>query len=219
MKEKPLSLDTLSGSASGVVWGGPTSPLDLQMSDYVASLFGLLGRSIDVNTLCTSALTAIYEAESALLSGDCSPFVFAVSASFYKPPEGSSTATAGFQKAQILSASYAALPFGENRNGTVPSEFAAALLLCSPSYAAHTGTRVLGTVAGISTGRVRFSSVGGHNPADQAKVASVALTKANLTHNDVSYMECNGLGTGVGDMLEYEFIKKTFSGRITELGK
>mgnify|MGYP003646042102 CR=1 FL=1 len=218
MKEKPLSPDSLSGTGSGVVWGGPSSTMDLQISDYVASLLGLQGRSLDVNTLCTSSLSAIFEAQSYLLTGDCSPFVFVLSASQYKAPEGSATAVEGFKKAQILSATNVALPFGEKRNGTVPSEFAAALLLTSFPHAARAGMRVLGTIAGVATGRVRFSAVGGHNPADQAKVAGMALAKANVGHNDISYMECNALGTGVGDMLEYDFIKKAYGARSKESG-
>lgn len=218
IKDKPLSPDALSGTGSGVVWGGATSTMDLQMSDYVASLLGLQGRSLDVNTLCTSALSAVFEAQSYLMTGDCSPFMFVISASHYKPPEGSASAVEGFKKAQILSATNAALPFGEKRNGTVPSEFAAALLLTSYPHAAHTGLRVLGSVAGVATGRVRFSAVGGHNPADQAKVAGMALAKANARHNDVSYMECNALGTGVGDMLEYDFIKKAYGAREKQSG-
>ncbi|MBN1599217.1 MAG: beta-ketoacyl-[acyl-carrier-protein] synthase family protein [Bacteroidales bacterium] len=104
----------------------------------------------------------------------------------------------------------ASRPFDLNRDGLVPSGGAATLILEEYQHAKARGANILGEVIGYG-----FSSNGDHisvpNIDGPYKSVEMCLKDANLSPNDIDYINAHATSTPVGDSAEAQALAKLFS--------
>ena len=103
----------------------------------------------------------------------------------------------------------ASRPFDRDRDGLIPSGGAASLVLEDYEHAKARGANILAEVVGYG-----FSSNGGgiSQPSDEGSVVAMsrALKSANVTEEDIDYINVHGTSTHVGDISEAKAIKAVF---------
>ena len=106
----------------------------------------------------------------------------------------------------------ASKPFDRDRDGLVPGGGAATLILESLESAQARGADIIAEVVGYG-----FSSNGEHisNPNLDGQVRSLemALKQAQLTPEDIDYINAHATATPVGDSFEAQAIHKVFGGK------
>ena len=106
----------------------------------------------------------------------------------------------------------ASRPFDANRDGLVPSGGAAALIVESLESARARGAAILGEITGYG-----FSSNGDHisDPSldGQVRALRMALGMADITQNEIDYVNAHATGTPVGDRIEAQAIDAVFGER------
>lgn len=102
-------------------------------------------------------------------------------------------------------------PFDRDRDGTVCGEGAGCIVLEAEESAIKRGVPILAEVAGFST-----SSDGTHlaQPHSRSIVKCIkdALDNANLTPDDIDYINAHATGTILGDIAEAEAVREVFGG-------
>ena len=106
----------------------------------------------------------------------------------------------------------ASRPFDRDRDGLIPSGGAAALVLEDYDHAVARGAKILAEVVGYG-----FSSNGGgiSQPSDEGSVIAMnrALKDADLTPDDIDYINAHATSTPQGDMYEAIAIDRLFRGK------
>ncbi len=106
----------------------------------------------------------------------------------------------------------ASRPFDRDRDGLIPSGGAAALVLEDYDHAVARSAQILAEVAGYG-----FSSNGGgiSQPSDEGSVTAMsrALKDADLTPDDIDYINAHATSTPQGDMFEAIAIDRLFRGK------
>ncbi len=104
---------------------------------------------------------------------------------------------------------HACRPFDKNRDGLVPSGGGATLILESYESAVKRGAPIIAEVLGYG-----FSSNGGHistpNVDGPAIAMERALKQANISADDIQYINAHATSTPVGDANEAKAIDKVF---------
>ena len=106
----------------------------------------------------------------------------------------------------------ASRPFDRDRDGLIPSGGAASLVLEDYEHAKARGANILAEVVGYG-----FSSNGGgiSQPSDEGSVVAMsrALKSANVTEEDIDYINAHATSTRQGDMYEAIALDRMFNGR------
>ena len=106
----------------------------------------------------------------------------------------------------------ASRPFDRDRDGLIPSGGAAALLLEDYDSAVSRGANIIAEVVGYG-----FSSNGGgiSQPSDDGSVLAMtrALQDADLTADDIDYVNAHATSTPQGDQFEAIALNRLFNGR------
>ncbi len=170
--------------------------------------------STTVVTACASATNAIGEAYRYVKEGRASIVITGGSeASLNK------TAISGFAALTALSAATdplaASLPFDKKRNGFVLGEGAGALVLEELSHAQARGAKIYGEIVGygVSSDAYHITSP---DPAGQgaARAMKLALKDAQISPDQVGYINAHGTATHANDEGESRAIRELF-GKIT----
>lgn len=103
----------------------------------------------------------------------------------------------------------ASRPFDKNRNGIVVSEGGCIYTLERLEDAKARGARIYGEIVGyaINTDATDFVLP---NPERQAQCINMALNRACLNAEDIDIVSTHATGTGMGDALECEAIRRVF---------
>lgn len=166
--------------------------------------------STTVVTACASATNAIGEAYRYVKEGRASVVMTGGSeASLNK------TAISGFAALTALSAATdplaASLPFDKKRNGFVLGEGAGALLLEELSHAQARGAKIYGEIVGygVSSDAYHITSP---DPAGQgaARAMKLALKDAQISPDQVGYINAHGTATHANDEGESRAIRELF---------
>ena len=166
--------------------------------------------STTVVTACASATNAIGEAYRYVKEGRASVVMTGGSeASLNK------TAISGFAALTALSAATdplaASLPFDKKRNGFVLGEGAGALLLEDLSHAQARGAKIYGEIVGygVSSDAYHITSP---DPAGQgaARAMKLALKDAQISPDQVGYINAHGTATHANDEGESRAIRELF---------
>lgn len=106
---------------------------------------------------------------------------------------------------------YASRPFDKNRNGFVISEGAAALLLTTPEIAEKLNANVYGEIIGYGATNDAYHDTAPHpDGIPQAKAMELAIKEANISLDDVKYINAHGTSTPYNDKTETLAIKKLY---------
>ena len=172
-------------------------------ASHISMEFGITGPAFTISTACSSANHAIGQAfhmvrsgqvEAALAGGSEAPFSFGI--------------LKAWEALRVVSPDVCR-PFSKNRNGMVLGEGAAILVLEPLEAARSRGARVYAEIAGFGmssdAGHITAPSVEGPVRAMQA-----ALRDANLSPEQVGYINAHGTGTAANDVTETRAIRQVF---------
>lgn len=183
-------------------------------SSVIASMAGINGENLTVNTACSASLQAIGEAFRKIRGGYLD-MAFAGG--------GDSRLSGGgilaYQKAQALLTTTgepekAYAPFDNNREGFVPGEGGAFLLLEALEHAQKRGAKIWGEVCGYGNSIDGYNMTAPHPEGKQAEAAvRFALKEASMRPDQVDAISAHGTGTRLNDDMEACLIDRVYGRR------
>lgn len=176
------------------------------IANRVSYLFNFQGPSIAVDTACSASMTAIHLALESLYSGwtDCA---IAGGVNLIVDP----VHYLQLAEMTMLSDGNRCKAFGDQADGFIDAEGVGAVLLKPLAQAQADGDHIYGVIkssAVNSGGRTNGYTV--PNPIAQAKVVMLALERAKVPAEHVSYIEAHGTGTALGDPIEIAGLTRAF---------
>ena len=181
----------------------------------VAIKFGIEGPSLTITTACAASANAVGEAKNMIQNGIVDMVIAGGTES------GTTAMTIGaFAKIRALSTNNknpkeACKPFDKDRDGFVMAEGSTVLIMESEESAINRGVNIYGYVAGYGAStdahHITAPAEGGKGAVDAMKKA---LFDAQLTPDDIDYINAHGTSTPAGDPVELESIKKVFKDKI-----
>ena len=184
----------------------------------VTRLFDIRGYSSTIATACASGAQAIGEAGEAIRRGAAEVIL-----------AGGSEASicelglAGFAVLRALSQrnddpKRASRPFDKDRDGLVPAEGAALLVLESLEHAQARGATIVAELVGYGSSSDAYHVVAPHPEGRGAALAMrLAIRQAGLAPDDVDYVNTHATATPLGDVAEARAIKAVFGERSSRV--
>ncbi|TVR02126.1 MAG: aminotransferase class I/II-fold pyridoxal phosphate-dependent enzyme [Deltaproteobacteria bacterium] len=199
----PADVEAIGRAVSRVVSARPFSApglLNNMISAIVAQELNLHGPAYSVDSACSSALVAVYDAVQHLRSGALD---VALAGGVYVclTPEHH----IAFSRIGAMSRSGTCLPFDTRADGFLQGDGAGAVILKRLDDALADGDRIAAVIHGAFTN----NDGGTDGPMapireGQVEVVSGAWENAGLDPASLGYVECHGTGTQVGDVIEVD---------------
>lgn len=168
---------------------------------------GLTGTSLSVQTACSSSLVAVHLARMSLLTGESDLAV--VGASCIRVP-----LRAGYVAGEnpVLSPTGKCKAFSDDADGTIFGSGVGAVVLKRYSDALRDGDHVYALLKSTATTNDGAAKVGytASSVPGQAKAMMQAITAAGVGSRAISYIECHGTATKIGDPLEMKALERVF---------
>ena len=177
----------------------------------IAIQFGLKGPNMSIVTACASSANAIGEATETIRRGAADAILAGGAEAGLVP-----LALAGFNVMTAIShrndaPQKASRPFDLNRDGFVPGEGAAALVLESLDHAQARGARIYAEVLGYGASADAYHITAPQETGEGAAAAmSAALAQSGLEPKDIGYLNAHGTSTQLNDKSETAAIKQVF---------
>ncbi|MDX3229139.1 thioester reductase domain-containing protein [Streptomyces sp. ME19-01-6] len=168
------------------------------MAARVAYKLGLRGPSVAVQTACSSSLTAVHYAVISLLSEECD-IAMAGGTGLAHPPAGYR-----YQPGGVLSEDGYCRAFDIRSSGTGAGSGIGVVVLRRLNDALADGDPILAVIRGSAVGNDGGARPGftAPSPAGVADVVAGALGVAEVTADQLRYVEAHGSGTPLGDQVE-----------------
>lgn len=174
-------------------------------SDFTANRaayrLDLTGPAVNVQTACSSSLTAVHQAAQAVAHGECD--IAVAGATALHVPQ-----VLGYQyvKGSILSKTGYLRPFDADADGTVGGTGVAAVVLKRLDRALADGDHIHGVLRGWGAnndgaGKRAFTAPSADG---QRRAIRRALERAGVDAGSIGYLETHGTGTFKGDPIEFE---------------
>ncbi len=196
--------DKYAGAGS-LYWGIP---------NRVSYFFDFVGPSLAIDSACSSSLLALHLAAQALASGECEMALAGGVNLNLHPAKYLFLSSSNF-----LSTEGKCRGFGEGGSGYVPSEGVGVVVLKRMESAVAAGDRIYGCIKATSTnhgGKATGYTV--PNPRAHAALIGAALRKANVSADQLRFVECHGTGTDLGDPVEIAGLRSAFQGSTSKRG-
>lgn len=197
----PIDLDSLGGFRMMVA-----NDKDY-LTTRVSYKLNLTGPSVNVQTACSTSLSAIHLACQSLLARECD-LAIAGGVSIQVPQ------TTGHlsQEGMILSPDGHCRAFDERAAGTVFGNGVGVVVLKPLETALADGDRIYAVVKGSAMVNDGAAKVGYLAPSGegQARAVALALLKAGVEAESIGYVEAHGTGTPLGDPIEVEGLTRAF---------
>lgn len=176
------------------------------LSSRIAYKLNLKGPAVNVQTACSTSMTALHLAVGGLMLGDCD-IALAGGISLGDLQEGYL-----FREGMIMSAEGRCRPFDLLADGTVPSQGVGMVVLKRLDEAIAANHHIYAIVLGSAvnndgSGKAGFSAPA---PSGQAEVIAAAQARAGVEPAAISYVEAHGTGTRVGDPVEVIALSTVF---------
>jgi len=178
---------------------------DAAIANRTSHFFGLKGPSMAVDTMCSSAMTAVHLACKDLMLGECE-LAIAGGVNLSLHP----TKYVGLSQGQLIATRPDSRSFTQG-DGYLPAETVGAVLLKPLDRAVEDRDRIMAVIKATA---VRHG--GGANrylipdPTTQAQVIEEVLTKAHVDALSVSYVEAAAYGSPLVDAIELSALDKVF---------
>ncbi|WP_421846100.1 SDR family NAD(P)-dependent oxidoreductase [Mycobacterium sp.] len=164
----------------------------------IAYFLDLKGPAVCINTACSSSLAAVHLGCQSLRNRE-TDMMLVGGVSLY-PDEGPFIL---MSKAGMLSHSGRCHTFDAEADGIVVGEAVAALVLKRLADAERDGDSIYGVIAGSGTNQDGTTNgLTAPNGDAQRDLAVEVMRRANIAPAQVSYIECHGTGTKLGDPVE-----------------
>lgn len=176
------------------------------ISNRVSYSLNLTGPSITLDTMCSSALSAILMAIQNIELGYCDMAIAGGVNLSLHPSKYKVLSTAHF-----LSSEGKCRSFGEGGDGYVPGEGVGAVLIKPLAKAIEDKDNIYGVILGSNInhgGKTNGYSV--PSPTAQKEAVLHAIERAGIHPETISYLEAHGTGTALGDPIEIDGLTKAF---------
>jgi 3-oxoacyl-[acyl-carrier-protein] synthase II len=185
-------------------------------SSYVSIKFRIKGPAIGISSACASGTNAIGEAFRMIQNGEIDiALAGGAEAPLCKVAVGGYGATGSLSR-RNHEPEKASRPFDRDRDGFVISEGAGILVLEEIEHALKRKARIYAEVAGYGT-----SSDAYHQTQPDSEGEALAINKslkdANVTIEEVDYINAHATSTPLGDVTEAQAIKKVFGKYINDI--
>lgn len=205
----PIDLDSLGGFRMMVA-----NDKDY-LTTRVSYKLNLTGPSVNVQTACSTSLSAIHLACQSLLAGECD-LAITGGVSIQVPQ------TTGHlsQEGMILSPDGHCRAFDAEAAGTVFGNGVGVVVLKPLDRAIADGDRVYAVVKGSAMVNDGATKVGYLAPSGegQARAVALALLRAGVDAESIGYVEAHGTGTPLGDPIEVEGLTRAFRPHTDKTG-
>lgn len=179
--------------------------------------FGLRGKNINIVTACATGTHSIGEAFRSIAYGEAEVMLAGGSEASISP-----IGVAGFAALTALNTTEdktrASIPFDKDRAGFVMGEGAGILILEELEHAKQRGAKIYAEIVGYGATCDAFHIT---SPAEDgsgaAKAMEYALKDADLTPEDVDYVNAHGTSTYYNDLFETKAIKLAFGDHAYKL--
>ena len=179
--------------------------------------FGLRGKNINIVTACATGTHSIGEAFRSIAYGEAEVMLAGGSEASISP-----IGVAGFAALTALNTTEdktrASIPFDKDRAGFVMGEGAGILVLEELEHAKQRGAKIYAEIVGYGATCDAFHIT---SPAEDgsgaAKAMEYALKDADLTPEDVDYVNAHGTSTYYNDLFETKAIKLAFGDHAYKL--
>lgn len=182
----------------------------------VARAFGFTGYNVTIVTACASGTQALVTAADAIRQGYTDLILAGGTEAF-----NGEIVMAGYSSMRVLSQrrdepQKACRPFDKDRDGLVPGEGSAMLVLESLAHAKARNAHLYAEILGYNV-----SSDARHEteptPETQAQTMRRALASAGLAPEDIDYINPHATSTPLGDVIETQAIKLAFGERAYQI--
>jgi 3-oxoacyl-[acyl-carrier-protein] synthase II len=188
------------------------------ISGHLSIMYGITGPNLAVITACTTSTHAIGIGMRTIQYGDAD-VVIAGGAEMAQTP----TAVGGFSQARALSTrndepTKASRPWDRDRDGFVMGDGAGALVLEEYEFAKKRGARILAELTGFGMSGDAYHITA---PPDDGAGARLSmencLRDADISPDQVQYVNAHATSTPLGDVAETVAIKNTFGDHAKKL--
>lgn len=177
------------------------------LSTRVSHILDLKGPSINLQTACSTSLVAVHYATQALLNGECD-MALAGGVTIELPHARGYLYTEG----EILSPDGHCHAFDHRAQGTVFGSGAGCVVLRRAKDALRDGDHIWAIIKGTAVNNDGAAKAGYLAPSVEGQAACIAEAQAiaGVLAGDVSYVECHGTGTYLGDPIEVAALSQAF---------
>lgn len=177
------------------------------LATRVSHIFDLKGPSINVQTACSTSLVAVHYAAQALLNGECD-MALAGGVTIELPHTRGYLYTEG----EILSPDGHCHAFDHRAEGTVFGSGAGCVVLRRARDAIRDGDHIWAILKGSAVNNDGAAKAGYLAPSvdGQARCIAEAQAIAGVEADSVTYVECHGTGTYLGDPIEVAALTQAF---------
>ena len=180
-------------------------------ADYTASRLGIEGPRITLSNACSSGGNALGLAFDWLQLGRCNIAIAGGHDSL------GLSSLAGLSILRTISPDEIR-PFDANRNGTIFGEGAGILVLETWESAERRNAKVYAEVAGWALNNNAYHlTAPDKDGAGLRAVMSAALQNAQISPDDIGYINAHGTGTQLNDLAETQAIKAVFGERASQI--
>lgn len=180
-------------------------------SGIISIKYGLRGINFTTVSACATSNTAIIDAFNYIRWGKADMIITGGS----EAPINES-AVGGFNASKALSTlnenpQMASRPFDINRDGFVMGEGAGAIILENYEHAIKRNARIIAEIVGGGMASDAYHLTGTHPEGEGAYLGMVlALEDANISANEIDYLNTHATSTPQGDMSELKAIARLF---------
>ena len=180
------------------------------LTTKISYKLNLRGISMDVQTACSTSLTATYLAYQSLVNYQ-SDMALAGGCTITFPQKSGFT----YQEGMILSPDGHCRAFDAEANGTIAGNGCGVVLLKRLEDALADNDHIFAVIKGGASNNDGSLKVGYTAPSvdGQAQVIAEAQFVAGVEADDISYIETHGTGTNLGDPIEITALTKAFRGK------
>ena len=177
------------------------------LATRVSHILNLRGPSVNVQTACSTSLVAVHYAVQALSTGECDMAL--AGGVTLELPHGRGYL---FKENEILSPDGACHAFDHRAQGTVFGSGAGAVVLRRLGDALADGDRILAVIRGSAINNDGAAKAGYLAPSVEGQAAAIAEAHhvAGVSADTISYVECHGTGTYLGDPIEVAALTQAF---------
>jgi 3-oxoacyl-[acyl-carrier-protein] synthase II len=177
----------------------------------ISLIFGIKGFSSTITTACAAATQAIGDALEVIRQDKADVMVAGGTEAAITP-----TGVAGFCVMKALTTkneepTKASRPFDAKRDGFIPAEGAAIMILESLEHALGRGARIYAELAGVGISSDAYHVTAPDSDGDGAvRAMRLAIEDAGLKPTDIGYINAHGTSTPINDSIETLAIKRLF---------
>ncbi|KAL3450556.1 hypothetical protein BJX65DRAFT_316007 [Aspergillus insuetus] len=180
------------------------------LSNRISHVFNLMGPSFVLDTACSSSLYCLHAACTALENGECDAAIVAGANLIQSAEQHMATMKAG-----VLSATSQCHTFDTSADGYGRGDGIGALYVKRLSDALRDGDPIRSVIRGSAVNaNGKTSGISLPSSTGQTAVIRKAMARANLLPSDITYVECHGTGTKVGDAIELDGLASVFNDRL-----